>query len=62
MLDLNVPYYIWVVIALVLVLKEVRSWFDMVLEQDRFEQEFKHQCQQDDKDNNVSEAVKRMFS
>ena len=62
MLDLNVPPYVWGVLAIVLVLREIRHWFDMVLEYDMRDQEFKHECEQDAKDREVPENVKRMFS
>ena len=62
MLDLNVPPYVWGVLAIVLVLREIRHWFDMVLEYDIRDQEFKHECEQDAKDREVPENVKRMFS
>ena len=62
MLDLNVPPYVCGVLAIVLVLREIRHWFDMVLEYDMRDQEFKHECEQDAKDREVPENVKRMFS
>ena len=62
MLDLNVPPYVWGVLSIVLVLREIRHWFDMVLEYDMRDQEFKHECEQDAKDREVPENVKRMFS
>ena len=62
MFDLTVPPYVWFVLAIVLVLREIRRWFDMVLEYDMRDQEFKHECEQDAKDREVPENVKRMFS
>ncbi len=62
MFDLTVPPYVWGVLAIVLVLREIRHWFDMVLEYDMRDQEFKHECEQDAKDREVPENVKRMFS
>ena len=62
MLDLNIPQYVWVAVFIVLVLREIRLWIDMALEYDMHEQEFKHECEQDAKDREVSESVKRMFS
>ena len=62
MFDLTVPPYVWGVLAIVLVLREIRHWFDMVLEYDMRDQEFKHECEQDAKDREVPENVKHMFS
>ena len=62
MFDLTVPPYVWGVLSIVLVLREIRRWFDMVLEYDIRDQEFKHECEQDAKDREVPENVKRMFS
>ena len=62
MFDLTVPSYVWGVLSIVLVLREIRHWFDMVLEYDMRDQEFKHECEQDAKDREVPENVKRMFS
>ena len=62
MFDLTVPTYVWGVLSIVLVLREIRHWFDMVLEYDMRDQEFKHECEQDAKDREVPENVKRMFS
>ena len=62
MLDLNIPEFVWICGILILFVKECRHWIEMVLEQDRFEQEFKHECDEDSKIHEVSESVKRMFS
>ena len=62
MLDLNVPAYVWVVIAIVLFFRETRLWVDMIIDYDKFEQEFNHQCNLDAKDDKIPDAVKRMFS
>ena len=62
MLDLNIPTYVWVVVAIVLFFRETRLWVDMIIDYDKFEQEFQHQCKQDDKDDKIPDAVKRMFS
>ena len=52
----------WVIVCMVLVLREIRAWYVDVLEIDIREQEFKHECEQDAKYNNIPESVKRMFS
>ena len=62
MFDLTGPPYVWGVLSIVLVFREIRRWFDMVLEYDMRDQEFKHECEQDAKDREVPENVKRMFS
>ena len=62
MLDLNIPAYVWITFTLVMLFREFRQWVDMIVEYDKFEQEFKHQCVQDEKDDKMSDAVKRMFS
>ena len=62
MLDLNIPTYVWVIVCMILVLREIRAWYVDVLDLDMREQEFKHECEQDAKDNNIPESVKRMFS
>ena len=62
MLDLNIPEYVWICGILILFVKEFRYWCEMILAQDRFEQEFKHECSEDAKDREMSESVKRMFS
>ena len=62
MLDLNIPAYVWITFTLVMLFREFRQWVDMIVEYDKFEQEFKHQCVQDEKEDKMSDAVKRMFS
>ena len=62
MFDIEIPGFVWTVGAIVLLLREGRYWIEMILEQDRFEQEFKHQCSEDAKDHELSEAVKHMYS
>ena len=62
MLDINIPPYVWIIFSIVFVIREIRYWFDMVLEYDIHEREFNHECERDDKDHEVSESVKRMFS
>ena len=62
MLDLCIPHYVWICGLMLLYLKEIRYWVQLDNEENRFEREFKHECEQDAKDKVVPESVKHLYS
>lgn len=62
MLDINIPEYVWIVGLAILFIREARYWIFAALEYDMRDQEFKHECSEDAKNREMSDAVKRMFS
>ena len=66
MFDINIPIFVWMCVCFVLFSCEIRKWIDMVVEYDKFDREFSHQCKQDEKiereSKEVPESVKHMFS
>ena len=62
MLDINIPEYVWIVGLAILFIREARYWIFAALEYDMRDQEFKHECELDAKDKDISDAVKHMFS
>ena len=62
MFDIYIPQYVWICGLLLLFTKEVRQWCEMILEHDRFETEFKHECEEDAKNKILPESVKHLYS
>ena len=62
MFDLYVPGFVWVCGTILLFIREIRQWTDMMIDYTEFIVEYEHKCKIEAEDKDVPESVKHMFS